>query len=58
MCSRRFLQSLCAQQARCECATHAGVFFDVLKVMCGISGGFECDVRLFVHIFGAEMRRF
>ena len=31
--SRRFLQRFSAQHARCECAMHAEVFLDVLKMM-------------------------
>ena len=58
MCSRRFLQSFCTQQARCECATHAEVSFDVMKVTLGISAVYECDLWLFPHIFGAKLRRF
>ena len=57
-CSHRFLQSFCTRQARCECATHAEVSFDVMKVTLGISAVCECDLWLFPHIFGAKLRRF
>ena len=42
--SRRFLQRFSAQHARCECAMHAEVFLDVLKMTWGIVGVFECDM--------------
>ena len=57
-CSRRFLQSFCARQVRCECAMHAEVFLDVLKMMCGISAVLQCALWLFAHIFGAKLSRF
>ena len=44
--------------ARRECATHAEVVFDVLKMMCDISAAFEYGLRWFARIFGAEVRRF
>ena len=53
-----YLQRFCAQQVRRERATHAEVVFDVLQVISGISAAFECRLRLFAHIFGAEVRRF
>ena len=39
--SHRFLQIFCVQHARCECAAHAGVVFDVLQMICGISAAAE-----------------
>ena len=58
MSSHRFLQNFCVQHARCECAAHAGVVFDVLQMICGISAAAECILRLFARSFGAEVRRF
>ena len=57
-CSRRFLRSFCTQHARCECATLAEVLSDVLKMICGISAVFECDLRLSACNLGAKLRRF
>ena len=53
-----FLQSFCVQQARCERTMHAEMVLEVLQMMYGISAAFECNLRLFARILGAEVGRF
>ena len=55
---RRFLQLLGVRHARCECATHAEVILDVLKMMRSSSAAFDYDLNVFMCFFGADLRRF
>ena len=54
----RFLQRFCVQQARCERTMHAEMVLEVLQMIYGISAAFECNLRLFARILGAEVGRF